>query len=990
MKRLPFLVALFFVGSAACTGKRGEDGPAIATGTNVREIVPLCTVAKTDDPATSTVSCSAGISNEHGEHPITALGDDLRIGWRAPEPLGGAQVSHLSCTLVGELRQDCAVTLPLPPSATQIRFTITAENTATKESAAKSRDVAVPGTVTSYGISPNIAYSFRPGASSGGRGAAKLARGAAQTTQDFGLTPLEFKLADSWIPLSTHSGSAICGLHDAQHGQRMFIAGTSSIYEIGSDNLVHVFSGVMGRGRNVPGPVDSPLAIEYGYPGLQIACDDARHVLFAAFPDVDDMNSDPARFMARDLWVARFQFAADGTLAKTELLASPLKIAHLAGAATGPDGSLYVLDGFRGSLLRLSADGHFSVFVERTFRDVIPCPKNVIYDTADCEASDGGLASDASGALYVGSAGQHQIYRVAARGTSPAPEVTLIAGTGEYGTEGDGGPAKSAKLGMVQSVLARPGTGGTELLFADRYYTYDTNGNWRHLFRIRKIDATGSVSTYVGAPGGEGVPYIPIVGDSAPLALFTLEYRAAWSLGDSDRHGLLVGQDYGGLLEIDGPKSRGKVVRLAGAYQGWPSWPFVSDGELLPSGGVTRAADSRRLTYIGPIGELGRDPSGDILMIERWPARLLRLTPNRDASGAVRKDPETGTDQLVVHVVAGRIEGSNFGLVQGNDLASGDTPGPATSHYLQNPTGFAVSPDGEYFIADAGNNRVRRVDRTGTLTTIAGASKWVFRNGVWGWDTAGSGGNGPAEKAILDVPYRIARGQNGHLYFTELGGYRVRELSPRPDGGYLLSTVAGKGALGPFAQDGAPALGATFQNPEGIFVDRAGNVLFTAVGNDAGVDAGRIYRIGADKRLYVVAGGGTHAESGFVGDATAMRLLPTEIQPGEGGTIYVIDFPNRIVALTPRADGTYEGRFLVDPPTPNGPCGTGATRGTGEAVAGGLLSANLGSLCLAPTTALLVTNACASGGDFSLYLARVFGFGVSFSTLIHAEFPCVK
>ncbi len=149
----------------------------------------------------------------------------------------------------------------------------------------------------------------------------------------------------------------------------------------------------------------------------------------------------------------------------------------------------------------------------------------------------------------------------------------------------------------------------------------------------------------------------------------------------------------------------------------------------------------------------------------------------------------------------------------GNSQAgfSGDT-GPATGAQLYRPGGLAVDGQGNLYIADSGNNRIRKVDGNGTITTVAGSGKYY-----------GDGGDGGlATNARLSFPFGVAVARDGTLYIADTGNNRLREVTPAG----VIVALAGTGTAG-FAGDGGVARRAELAAPEGIGLDGKGD-LFVA------------------------------------------------------------------------------------------------------------------------------------------------------------------
>ncbi len=119
---------------------------------------------------------------------------------------------------------------------------------------------------------------------------------------------------------------------------------------------------------------------------------------------------------------------------------------------------------------------------------------------------------------------------------------------------------------------------------------------------------------------------------------------------------------------------------------------------------------------------------------------------------------------------------------------SGDG-GPATEARLNNPSGIAVDAKGRIYLADPGNHRVRRINRHGVITTVAG-------NGEGGYE----GDGGPAKRAALGTPVRVTLDADGNLYIKSMDCSCVRLVDPAG----IISTIAGTGIAG-FSGDGGSA-----------------------------------------------------------------------------------------------------------------------------------------------------------------------------------------
>jgi sugar lactone lactonase YvrE len=162
----------------------------------------------------------------------------------------------------------------------------------------------------------------------------------------------------------------------------------------------------------------------------------------------------------------------------------------------------------------------------------------------------------------------------------------------------------------------------------------------------------------------------------------------------------------------------------------------------------------------------------------------------------------------------------------------------------------ALDAAGNLYIADTSNQRIRKVDASGTISTVAG-------NGSSGF----SGDGGAATLAQLNFPQGVALDAAGNLYIADLSNQRIRKV----DASGTISTVAGNGTQG-FSGDGAAATLAQLTIPQGVALDAAGNLYIADRNNQ------RIRKVDASGTISTVAGNGTFGFSGDGGAATLAQL----------------------------------------------------------------------------------------------------------------------
>jgi uncharacterized protein (TIGR03437 family) len=197
--------------------------------------------------------------------------------------------------------------------------------------------------------------------------------------------------------------------------------------------------------------------------------------------------------------------------------------------------------------------------------------------------------------------------------------------------------------------------------------------------------------------------------------------------------------------------------------------------------------------------------------------------------------------------------------------------GPATSAPKMGVEGVAVDSSGNLYIADAGDNRIRKVSN-GVITTVAGSGPTGPSAGSSG---GFSGDGGPATSAQLFDPSDVAVDSAGNLYIADTYNDRIRMVSNG-----VITTIAGTGVPG-FSGDGGPASSAQIGYfPQDVAVDSAGNVYIP--------DNGRIRMI-SNGVINTIAGGGTGPGIGDNGPATSAELEPDGVAVDSAGNLIIAD-----------------------------------------------------------------------------------------------------
>ncbi len=246
---------------------------------------------------------------------------------------------------------------------------------------------------------------------------------------------------------------------------------------------------------------------------------------------------------------------------------------------------------------------------------------------------------------------------------------------------------------------------------------------------------------------------------------------------------------------------------------------------------------------------------------------------------------DTGNNEIRrVDAFTGIITTVAGSLLQGN---SGDN-GPATAARLNQPQSVVVDQFGNLFIADTFNQLIRRVDAvTGFITTVAGNG--LEKAGGLGTGTF-SGDGGPANAAGLGQPFAVAFDPQGDMYIADSANNRIRKvtavngvLTPTS----IITTFAGTGAPA-YTGDNGPATLATLNSPWGVVVDAAGNVYIADTQNNAirKVNAGT----GVISTL-VVNGGGSALSPGPAGQLAGVPIFaPIGLLLDGNGNLYYADY----------------------------------------------------------------------------------------------------
>jgi sugar lactone lactonase YvrE len=346
------------------------------------------------------------------------------------------------------------------------------------------------------------------------------------------------------------------------------------------------------------------------------------------------------------------------------------------------------------------------------------------------------------------------------------------------------------------------------------------NGN----HAIREVTPDGNIETFAGNQTFN----FGYSGDGGPANFSQLTYPTDVAV---DSSGNVYIADYGNFV-IRQVTTDGTIH----TYAGNNTIGFSGDG-----GAPTSAA------LYQPFG-VAVDSSGNVYIAEYGDSRIRKVT--------------TGT-------------GAKISTIAGNGTYGFAGDGAAaTSAELNFPHGLCVDSSGNIFIADFGNNRIRKIVSGGNISTFAG-------NGL----TSYSGDSGGATQAQFNTPSGVAIDAAGNIYVADTINNAVRQITTKG----VISTFAGTGTAG-FSGDGSAANKGQLNAPQGVAVDAAGNVYIADSGNL------RVRVVGTNGNISTFAGSGSPGYGGDGGAATSATFyLPSAVATDKSGNVYIADYQVSVV-----------------------------------------------------------------------------------------------
>ena len=519
------------------------------------------------------------------------------------------------------------------------------------------------------------------------------------------------------------------------------------------------------------------------------------------------------------------------------------------GAAVDTAGNLYIADVGNNVVRKIGNTGIISTFAGNGTPG-ISGDGNV--PTAAQLNQPMGVAVDAGGSLYIADSNNQRL-RVVRGGI-----ISTIAGNGSVGSSGDGGPPNLAQFNFPTAVAVDP---------SGIIYITDFNNA-----RVRKI-ANNIISTVAGAgTGSVGVPTGIATDANGNLYIADSNNSHILKFPAAGGFSTIAGNGSRYYLGDGGPAANAQLVLPQGVAVDINGIYVADRGEgavrkILSNGNITTLANAT-----GPAG-VAVDTSGNYYIADASGNRILKIP----AGGSLITLAGTGTPGF-----------------------SGDG-GAAIFAQFNQPGGVAVDGAGNLYVADTGNNRIRKITPGGIITTWAGTTVAGF-----------SGDNGLSTTAQLNQPASLTSDSAGNVYIADSGNNRVRMISTSG----IITTVAGNGSpVSSSTGDGGPATAAFITSPHGVALDSHNNLYITD-------SSARVRKVSTAGTITTIAGNGSQGYSGDGGPALSAQLnQPWGVTVDGSGYLYVTDVGEQAVRCLAPVAPSSPLSITTTSPLPSGTVG---------------------------------------------------------------------
>lgn len=547
-----------------------------------------------------------------------------------------------------------------------------------------------------------------------------------------------------------------------------------------------------------------------------------------------------ASLFAQNITVSTFSGTGYGSLDGPSNIGIPVPTFRSpVGLAVDGSGNIYVADEVNQKIRKITPAG-----VVSTFAGSGASGSADGIGTAATFFNPQSVAVDASGNVYVADGSNRKIRKITSAGV-----VSTLAGSGVSGSANGTGAAASFTFPMGVAVDA-----------SGNVYVADHNAN-----RIRKITPAGVVSTFAGSGvqgSADGTGTAASFNSPAGIAL--------------DGSGNVYIADYN--------NHKIRKITPSGVVS-----TFAGNGTMSNAEGTGTAAG-----FSFPAG-VAVDGSGNIYVADHNNHKIRKITPARVVSTLTGNGTQGTTDgnktiatfsypDHLAADAAGNVYVANLNKIRkvtpagvvstvAGTGAPGDVDGTGIAASFIHVRGVAIDASGNLYVADSGNNKIRKITPAGLVSTLAGSG---LEGSI---DGTGSAAN-------FYAPSGVAVDGAGNVYVADRLNHKIRKITP----GGVVSTFAGSGVQG--SADGT-GTAASFAGPWGIAVDASGNVYIADSGSN------KIRKITPAGVVTTFAGSGTAGNTDGTG-MTARFNFPVGVTVDASGTVYVAGGSgNNIRKITP-------------------------------------------------------------------------------------------